>query len=120
MQQQSSQFPDRKRRNEETNKADANSGLRVFSVHLRRIRGLTLALNRISQLSYILETVGILSISPNESSTYKNFYFELQELENRPHPVRLKCLYSDIDGVNPDINVGDVYSTHLDRIDSIG
>ncbi|VDD82590.1 unnamed protein product [Mesocestoides corti] len=87
----------------------SSAGLRVFSVPVRRIRGLTPMLNKLENCPYIFETVGTIVESDETPSLSHSVAFYLEELANKSRGVQLKCNFSDIDGIHPEIYYGRIY-----------
>ncbi|KAL5110875.1 hypothetical protein TcWFU_009069 [Taenia crassiceps] len=87
----------------------SNSGLRVFSVPVRRVRGLTAALNKLDQCPFIFETVGRIVECEMTSSKSCLLVFRLEEQSERSHAVQLNCRFEDVDGSCPEIFNGRIY-----------
>lgn len=86
-----------------------NTGLRILSVPIRRVRGLATALNSLTQFSYVFETVGLMMGPENVSSEPGGITFLLGELVQRQKGVQLKCQYADVDDAQPQLYFGQTY-----------
>ncbi|KAH9282434.1 hypothetical protein ECG_04529 [Echinococcus granulosus] len=85
------------------------TGLRVFSVPVRRVRGLTAALNKLDSCPFIFETVGRIVECKKTSSACCVLTFRLEERSERPRGVQLKCQFEDVDEICPEIFNGRIY-----------
>ncbi|KAL5970528.1 Spermatogenesis-associated protein 22 [Taenia solium] len=85
-----------------------SSGLRVFSVPVRRVRGLTAALNKLDPCPFIFETVGRI-VECEASSDSCVLTFRLEDQSERPHAVQLNCRFEDVDEICPEIFNGRIY-----------
>lgn len=90
--------------------AKSLTGVHVFSLPIRRIRGLTAALNKNNSCEYIFETVGRI-VEEESSSAVIPFgvTFRLEELNNRKKGIHLKCIYVDMEDIKPDIYYNGIY-----------
>lgn len=84
-------------------------GLRVLSVPIRRVRGLTTTLAKLADFNYLFETVGLLTASSEDFDEYRGFSFQLEEMNARSHSFSLKCQYCDVDDMHPEISFGQTY-----------
>ncbi len=87
----------------------ADAGLQTLSVPIRRVRGLATALNKLDHLSYVFETVGTILESDDAPPVLGGITFLLEELASRQRGVQLKCQYTDVDGIRPEVYFGQVY-----------
>lgn len=88
------------------------SGVHVFSLPVRRIRGLSAALNRLNMCEYVIETVGRIIEDREQEATSSNPYgvtFRLEEQVERARGVQLKCSFVDMDEVQPEVYYNRIY-----------
>ncbi|KAM3178241.1 hypothetical protein ACTXT7_002950 [Hymenolepis weldensis] len=91
-------------------KIKSSPGVHVFSLPIRRIRGLAAALNRQTSCEYIFETVGrIIEEETPSKSIPCGVTFRLEEHNGHAKGVHLKCVFVDIDDVKPEIYYNGVY-----------
>nr|CDS30865.1 spermatogenesis associated protein 22 [Hymenolepis microstoma] len=90
--------------------AKSSTGVHIFSLPIRRIRGLATALNKQTSCEYIFETVGRITEeeSPSKSLSY-GIPFRLEEYNAQTRGLHLKCVFVDMEDINPAINSNGVY-----------
>ncbi|VDO05705.1 unnamed protein product [Rodentolepis nana] len=90
--------------------AKLSAGVHIFSLPIRRIRGLATALNRQTSCEYIFETVGRII---EEETPFKNvscgIAFRLEEYNGQARGLHLKCIFVDMEDINPTIHYNGVY-----------
>lgn len=88
----------------------SSSGVHVFSLPIRRIRGLAAALNRQTSCEYIFETVGRITEEETPSTSIPcGVTFRLEEHNGHAKGVHLKCVFVDIEDIKPEIYYNGVY-----------
>ncbi|KAM7537200.1 hypothetical protein Aperf_G00000076629 [Anoplocephala perfoliata] len=91
----------------------SSSGVHVFSLPIRRIRGFSAALNKLNMCEYIIETVGrIIEDRDQEESSSSNpcgVIFHLEEQVERARGVQIKCSFVDIDETQPEVYYNRIY-----------
>ncbi|VUZ51484.1 unnamed protein product [Hymenolepis diminuta] len=91
-------------------KTKSSSGVHVFSLPIRRIRGLAAVLNRQTSCEYIFETVGRITEEETPSATIPcGVTFRLEEHNGHTKGVYLKCIFVDIEDIKPEIYYNGVY-----------